>query len=111
MVKNTYLGHTQWIQTVCWSTTDEHLFISGSYDNHVKLWDVRRLETAFVRIRRNILTLFYFTLVSSSKAPLYDLIGHEDKVHDCDWSNPKYMVSGGSDNAVRVFKSKKTNQK
>lgn len=88
VVKNTFLGHTQWIQTVCWSTTDEHLFISGSYDNQVKLWDVR-----------------------SSKAPLYDLIGHEDKVHDCDWSNPKYMVSGGSDNTVRVFKSKKANQK
>lgn len=42
VVKNTYLGHSQWIQTVCWSTTDEHLFISGSYDNHVKLWDIRR---------------------------------------------------------------------
>lgn len=50
-------------------------------------------------------------LIFSSKAPLYDLIGHEDKVHDCDWSNPKYMVSGGSDNTVRVFKSKKANQK
>lgn len=44
----------------------------------------------------------------SPKAPLFDLIGHEDKVHDVDWSNPKYMVSGGADNSVRIFKSKKS---
>lgn len=84
VVKNTYLGHTQWVQSVCWSTNDEHLFISGSYDHSVKLWDTR-----------------------SAKAPLFDLIGHDDRVHDCDWSNPKYMVSGGADNSVRIFKSKK----
>lgn len=88
IVKNTFLGHTAWVQTVRWSTTEEHLFISGSYDHQVKLWDMR-----------------------SPKAPLYDLVGHEDKVHACDWSNPKYMVSGGSDNTVRVFKSKKAFQK
>lgn len=87
IVKNTYTGHTQWIQSVCWSTTEEHLFISGSYDNQVKLWDMR-----------------------SPKAPLFDLLGHEDKVHDCDWSNPKYMISGGADNSVRIFKSKKSFQ-
>lgn len=40
-MKNTYLGHTQWVQAVCWSPTEENLFISGSYDNFVKLWDMR----------------------------------------------------------------------
>ncbi|XP_050100099.1 ribosome biogenesis protein WDR12 homolog [Anopheles aquasalis] len=83
IVKNTYLGHTQWVQSVRWSTTNEFLFVSGAYDNHVKLWDHR-----------------------SPKAPIYELIGHEDKVLAVDWSNPKYILSGGSDNAVRVFKSK-----
>lgn len=43
----------------------------------------------------------------SFKAPLYDLMGHEDKVMAVDWSNPKYILSGGSDNSVRIFKSKK----
>lgn len=84
LVRNTYFGHSQWVQTVMWSSTEEYLFISGSYDNQNKLWDYR-----------------------SPKAPLYDLLGHGDKVLDIDWSNPKYIVSGGADNTVRVFKSRK----
>lgn len=42
IVKNTYLGHSQWVQTVRWSNTEDYLFISGAYDNDVKLWDFRR---------------------------------------------------------------------
>lgn len=64
--------------------TEEFVFISGAYDKQVKLWDYR-----------------------STKAPLFDLSGHEDKVMAVDWSNPKYILSGGSDNSVRIFKSKK----
>ncbi|XP_046678614.1 ribosome biogenesis protein WDR12 homolog [Homalodisca vitripennis] len=83
VVKSTFTSHSQWVQTVRWSPTDEHLFISGAYDNTVKLWDSR-----------------------SPKVPLYDLIGHEDKVLCSDWSVAKYMMSGGADNTLRVFKSK-----
>jgi ribosome biogenesis protein len=78
------LGHSQWISSARWSKTEDNLFISGSYDNQVKMWDMR-----------------------SFKAPLYDLMGHEDKVMAVDWTNPKYILSGGSDNSVRIFKSKK----
>jgi ribosome biogenesis protein len=84
IVKSTFLGHSQWVQSVAWSKTEEFLFISGAYDKQVKLWDSR-----------------------SPKASLYDLVGHEDKVLAVDWSNPKYMLSGGSDNSLRIFKSKK----
>ena len=42
VVKNSYLSHLQWVPTVMWSTDNEFLFISGSYDNEVKLWDHRR---------------------------------------------------------------------
>ncbi|XP_015598253.1 ribosome biogenesis protein WDR12 homolog [Cephus cinctus] len=83
VVKATFTSHTQWVQCVSWSTTQDYLFLSGAYDNQVKLWDTR-----------------------SPKVPLYDLSGHEDKVLSCNWSNPKLMVSGGADNTVRIFKSK-----
>ncbi|XP_033335271.2 ribosome biogenesis protein WDR12 homolog [Megalopta genalis] len=81
LVKTVFTSHTQWVQSVKWSTIDEHLFISGAYDNDMKLWDTR-----------------------NPKAPLYDLSGHEDKVLCCNWSNPKFMASGGADNTVRIFK-------
>jgi len=84
IVKSTFLGHSQWVQSVCWSKTEEFVFVSGAYDKQVKLWDYR-----------------------SPKASLYDLMGHEDKVMAVDWSNPRYILSGGCDNSVRIFKSKK----
>lgn len=84
VVKTMFTSHTQWVQSVRWSTTSENLFISGAYDNNVKLWDTR-----------------------SPNAPLFDLTGHENKVLCCDWTDPKIMVSGGADNTVRIFKSKR----
>lgn len=83
VVKSTFTSHTQWVQSVKWSKTEEHLFISAAYDQLVKLWDAR-----------------------SPKVPLYDLTGHEDKVLCCDWSKPAFMVSGGADNTLRIFKAK-----
>lgn len=83
VVKSMFTSHSQWVQTVRWSNVDHHLFVSGAYDNEVKLWDTR-----------------------SPKVPLFDLSGHEDKVLCCDWSNPKFIVSGGADNTVRIYKSK-----
>uniref|UniRef100_A0A1B0C180 Uncharacterized protein n=1 Tax=Glossina palpalis gambiensis TaxID=67801 RepID=A0A1B0C180_9MUSC len=38
------------------------------------------------------------------ETPLYDLIGHGDKVLNIDWPNPKYIGSGGTD-TVMVYKS------
>lgn len=85
LVKAIFTSHTQWVQSIRWSPVHENLFISGAYDNDMKLWDTR-----------------------SPKAPLFDLSGHEDKILCCNWSNPKFMVSGGADNTVRIFKSKHT---
>ena len=30
--------------------------------------------------------------------------GHEDKVLTVDWSMPQYMLSGGADNHLKIFK-------
>lgn len=50
--KDIQRSHT--MGAISWSTTEENLFISGSYDDCVKLWDIR-----------------------SPEAPLFDLIGHD----------------------------------
>ncbi|CAG9863578.1 unnamed protein product [Phyllotreta striolata] len=83
LCKVTFTSHSLWVSSVAWSNYDTNLFISGGYDSSVKMWDVR-----------------------SSKAPLYNLQGHEGQVLKVDWSNKKYMVSGGSDNSVHIFKNK-----
>lgn len=80
LVRQIYSSHQSWVSSVDWSQANPHLFISGSYDNVVKQWDVR-----------------------SSNAPLYDLIGHEDKVLCVNWSTDQYMVSGGADNHLKIF--------
>ncbi|KAL6258849.1 hypothetical protein P5V15_010795 [Pogonomyrmex californicus] len=83
IAKAKFTSHTQWVAAVHWAPEDEHLFVSGAYDNTVKLWDTR-----------------------SPKVPLFDLLGHEDKVLVCDWSYDKLILSGGADNTLRIFKSK-----
>ncbi|XP_019873102.1 ribosome biogenesis protein WDR12 homolog [Aethina tumida] len=83
LCKTTFTSHSLWVSSVAWSKYDEHLFMSGGYDSDVKLWDTR-----------------------SPKAPLYNLQGHEGQVLSVDWSNNKYLISGGCDNSVHVFKNK-----
>lgn len=81
--KTTFTSHSLWVSSVAWSEYDEHLFMSGGYDQSVKMWDTR-----------------------SPKAPLYNLSGHEGKVLCVNWANNKYLVSGGSDNRIHIFKNK-----
>lgn len=42
LVKSTFTSHSGWCSSVKWSNTNEYLFISGSYDCLIKLWDTRR---------------------------------------------------------------------
>lgn len=83
MVKMTFSSHQAWVSSVAWSPTSDIHFISGSYDNVVKHWDIR-----------------------SPKTSLYDLIGHKDKVLCVNWSHPEYMISGAADNQLKIFKTK-----
>ncbi|KAK4323748.1 hypothetical protein Pmani_005575 [Petrolisthes manimaculis] len=82
MMLQKFTSHTKWVPSVMWSKTNPHLFVSGGYDCTVKQWDNR-----------------------SPKIPLYDLMGHEDKVLAVDWSNPEFVISGGADCTAKVFSS------
>lgn len=78
--KTAYTSHTAWVSSVAFGKASTNNFISGGYDNVVKLWDIR-----------------------SSKACLYDLIGHHDKVLDVNWSNSSFALSGSADSTLKIF--------
>lgn len=80
--KTTFTSHSMWVSSITWSQYDEYLFMSGGYDECVKFWDTR-----------------------CPKAPLYDMKGHEGKVLCLDWTNSKYLISGGCDNTIHIFKN------
>ncbi|XP_033761374.1 ribosome biogenesis protein WDR12 homolog isoform X2 [Pecten maximus] len=80
IVKCTYTSHNGWVSSVSWSKENGNHFISGSYDNIMKMWDTR-----------------------SPKVPLYNMTGHEEKILSVDWSIPSLMLSGGADNHLKVY--------
>jgi len=83
LVKCMFTSHNGWVSSVNWSLTNENLFVSGSHDKLMKLWDRR-----------------------SPRAPLYNMTGHTENILCTSWANPDYMMSGGSDNTLRIFKAK-----
>ncbi|XP_078040762.1 ribosome biogenesis protein WDR12 homolog [Augochlora pura] len=67
------------VRCLKWSTVDQNLFILGG--GLVQLWDIR-----------------------NRKAPIFDLHDHEQEELCCDWSNPQFMIFGGQDKIVRIYK-------
>jgi len=82
IVKSAYSSHQGWITSVNWCQGNDHMFVSGSHDSLLKMWDVRACKT-----------------------PLFDLKGHTDQVLCCSWADPQIIVSGGADNDMKIFKS------
>ncbi|XP_044750954.1 ribosome biogenesis protein WDR12 homolog [Coccinella septempunctata] len=81
--RSSFISHTRWVSSVEWSPYSEYLFLSGGYDSKVMMWDTR-----------------------SPKAPLFNLQDHMGKVFKVDWSNRNYLLSGGDDNHVHIFKNR-----
>lgn len=80
MIKKTFSSHDGWISSVCWSKDNPNLFVSGSYDYTVKQWDIRL-----------------------PNVPLYEMLGHNDKIMSVNWSNQRFIVSGGADSQIKIF--------
>lgn len=82
IVKNAYTSHQGWVTCVDWCANSDQMFVSGSHDTLLKMWDVRACKT-----------------------PLFDLKGHTDQVMAVSWADPEIIVSGGADNDMKIFKS------
>lgn len=75
-----YTSHTGWVSAVLWHPTNPHLFISGSFDTHIKVWDLR------------------------STTPIHTLPSqHKDKVTCLSWLDNDHFVSGGADKYIRTY--------
>lgn len=83
MVKEVFHGHNGWVTDVHWAPNNLHQFATSSFDQSVRMWDVR-----------------------SPKAPLYDIIAHDDRVLTVDWSVQSIIASGATDNALKTFRVK-----
>jgi WD40 repeat protein len=42
-------------------------------------------------------------LFTSSKAPIFEMVGHEDKVLCVDWSIKNMILTGSADNTFKIY--------
>ncbi|KAB7497699.1 Ribosome biogenesis protein WDR12-like protein [Armadillidium nasatum] len=80
IVQNKFSNHTKWVPSVMWSPHNENLFVSGSYDHKIKVWDRR-----------------------SATSSLYNLLGHDEKVLSVDWSHADHIASGSADCTAQIY--------
>lgn len=74
-----YRSHAGCISSVAWSPHNEHVLVSGSYDNTVRMWDIR------------------------TAIPLATLEEHKAKVLAVAWTSESTVVSGGTDSLLHMY--------
>ena len=75
-----FRGHVSSVYQIAWSP-DSRLFVSGSKDSTMKVWDIK------------------------TKKLMFDLPGHADEVYGVDWSPDGLKVcSGGKDKLLKIWK-------
>ena len=78
-----YEGHDKFISKVQFNPEVENIFISGSLDGTVKLWDLRNDEKPLANLK--------------NKAS-----GDEYRVFAAEWNGASQILSGGSDSHISV---------
>ncbi|CAL5418050.1 unnamed protein product [Camellia sinensis] len=118
-------GHKYAISSAIWYPIDTGLFITGSYDHHINVWDT---NTTQVVVNFKMPGKVYRTAMSSlatshmliaagtedvqvrlcdiaSGAFAHTLSGHRDGVMTAEWStsNEWVLITGGCDGAIRFW--------
>ena len=53
-MKAVFTSHTGWVSAVAWAPHSEHMFVSASHDQLVKLWDARSNRTPLYELTGNL---------------------------------------------------------
>ncbi|KAH7847185.1 hypothetical protein Vadar_022990 [Vaccinium darrowii] len=118
-------GHKYAISSAIWYPVDTGLFITGSYDHHVNVWDTNttqvvmnfKLPGKVYRTAMSSLATSHMLIAAgtedvqvrlcdiSSGAFSHTLSGHRDGVMTVEWSTSSewVLVTGGCDGAIRFW--------
>lgn len=95
-------AHTEDVNNVCWCDDSSNVFVSGSDDSCIRIWDTRSLsndshnpESSRVHISRH-------------NIPVGSLIGHTDGITYIDSKyDGRYLVSNGKDQCAKLWDIRK----
>lgn len=113
-------SHQFGVSKVLWWPLDNGLFVTGSFDKSVKIWDADAMEPAYsfdteskvynLDLNDKLIALGmdhpYIRLIDPRSGSFSHVLkGHEGKVLSVKWSpeNSNYLASAGSDGTVRVW--------
>ncbi|XP_054796375.1 WD repeat-containing protein ATCSA-1 isoform X1 [Prosopis cineraria] len=119
------LGHKYAISSAIWYPVDTGLFITGSYDHHINVWDTNTTQVVMnfkmpgkvYRTAMSSLATSHMLIAAgtedvqvrlcdiASGAFAHTLSGHRDGVMTAEWStsNEWVLVTGGCDGAIRFW--------
>ncbi|CAH9144910.1 unnamed protein product [Cuscuta epithymum] len=118
-------GHKYSVSTAIWYPVDNGLFITGSYDNHINVWDTNTTQvavnfkmpgkvnkTAMSSVATSHMLIAAATedvqvrlCDIASGAFAHTLSGHHDGVMSAEWSvsSEWVLITGGCDGAIRFW--------
>ncbi|KAG5048212.1 hypothetical protein GLYMA_04G045700v4 [Glycine max] len=118
-------GHKYAVSTAIWYPIDTGLFVTGSYDHHINVWDTNTTQVVVNfkmpgkvhRAAMSNLSTSHMLIAAATEdvqvrlcdiasgAFAHTLSGHRDGVMTVEWSNSSewVLVTGGCDGAIRFW--------
>ncbi|KAI4337054.1 hypothetical protein L6164_015511 [Bauhinia variegata] len=119
------LGHKYSISSAIWYPVDTGLFVTGSYDHHINVWDTNTTQVVMnfkmpgkvYRTAMSSLATSHMLIAAgtedvqvrlcdiASGAFAHTLSGHRDGVMTAEWSTSSewVLITGGCDGAIRFW--------